>query len=107
MGLMTKPSCSTYDVPAMTLPNPDPKNFVITDARKVGKNVILEAFYPDCRNYEGRKILVYAGTTIAALRRQSDLDPHFSENQSKLSPCARFEPTERGRRLALICALSA
>ena len=76
--------------------NPNPANFKVTKAEQVGKHVLMEVLYPDCKNYEGRKILVYKGTTLHKLFKQSTLDPHFSNNKKFLSPFARFEPSDEG-----------
>lgn len=49
--------------------------------------------YPEAKNYNGNKILVYQNkrSDILALK---ELDPHFLEEG--ISPIARFEPTARG-----------
>lgn len=77
-------------------PNPDPRKYVIQDYKYVGKNLVLKIRYPDCNNYEGTKILVFEGCTILALREQGIIDPHFSDTKTRISPVARFEPTDRG-----------
>jgi len=87
------------EVPVV-LPNPDPTNFVIGKALTVGNYLLLEVEYPDCTNYEGRKILLYHNVTLQELKKQGHLDPHFAENKRFHSPVARFEPTERGWDMA-------
>ncbi len=72
----------------------------------MGRALIVKVIYPDCTNYEGQKILVFADTTIPQLYAATVLDPHFT-NQAPagaLVPVARFEPTARGWKLARICA---
>lgn len=106
MGLCRILSRSSYDSTASIgrsrpLPNPNPLNFQITRAEQVGSGLVLEVLYPDCTNYEGRKVLVYDGVTLGQLHAQGSLDPHFSDNAERISPMARFEPTERGWALAL------
>ncbi len=89
------------DVPVDPLPgNPNPANYKIIDTLTFGNILIVEIQYPDCKNYEGKKILVYEGITWAELRKQKLIDPHFSNNKKYKSPIARFEPTERGWKMA-------
>jgi hypothetical protein len=49
--------------------------------------------YPDAKNYNGDKILVYKNKLTQILSITA-LDPHFLEDG--ISPIARFEPTIRG-----------
>lgn len=78
------------------LPNPDPNNYVIKQYNQCGKYLLVAITYPDCTNYEGRKILLYKGITIKKLLKQKIIDPHFSDNKKFYSPIARFEPTQEG-----------
>ena len=94
MGLGLGFSRSTYDGPGP--PNPDPANYRILRSDKYGPFLLVEVLYPDCTNYEGRKILLYKGVTLADLDRQGSIDPHFSENSKFASPIVRFMPTETG-----------
>jgi hypothetical protein len=79
--------------------NPNPHRFEVVRSTAYTLSVVVEVLYPDCSNYEGRKILVFE-------RRQhftnhltrGVLDPHFIE--AKDSPIARFRPTEEGWELA-------
>lgn len=80
--------------------NPDPANYKIIDTLTVGNILIAEIQYPDCKNYEGRKILVFEGVSAQALRGQKLIDPHFSKNSQYISPIARFEPTDKGWKMA-------
>jgi len=75
-------------------PNPNPKNFKILQITQVGKNVLLVVQYPDCTNYEGKKIMVYRNVKASEIRAMKSLDPHFCDNH--ISPFARFEPTDKG-----------
>ena len=97
---------SPKPAPVLFEGNPDPKNFVIERAEMIGLHVVAEVVYPDCKNYEGRKILVFKGCTIAYLAKQEFLDPHFCHNSTHPSPFARFEPTEDGWYAARLCAKS-
>lgn len=81
--------------------NPRPDNYQIIDTLTIGNYVIAEIRYPDCDNYEGRKILVYEGIDGRGLREQKLIDPHFSDDKPYRSPIARFEPTKRGWLMAL------
>lgn len=82
--------------------NPNPKRYNIMRSRRfgkatgLGKFLLLEIQYPDCTNYEGRKILVFEDTALIELTRQGSIDPHFSNNPRFKSPMARFEPTAKG-----------
>lgn len=96
--------CGCSSVPTTSRPdsppgNPDPTNFKIVAIEQLGRWIIATIEYPDCSNYEGRKILVFSDVDEEQLRRQDTLDPHFCDEQH-LSPVARFEPTERGLSLA-------
>jgi len=75
---------------------PDMSLFYIVRNEQVGKNVIAEIRYPHCKNFDGRKILVYLNMTIDKLWDQKELDPHFCVLESAVSPFARFEPTPAG-----------
>lgn len=81
-----------------TTPNPDPKNFRIRRIETFTNAVVLLVQYPDCTNFEGKKVMVYRGTTVNDILSTDELDPHFTE--STLAPVARFEPTDEGWRFA-------
>ena len=77
--------------------NPNPENWKILKAKEYGKYLILMLQYPDCTNYEGKKILVFENISLVNLVNQKMIDPHFfPENPRYKSPIARFEPTDRG-----------
>lgn len=101
-----KPSSSSYDRGYVARSNnPDPKNYKIIKAEEVKGVLILWLKYPDCSNYEGNKVLVFArGITLIDLVNQKSIDPHFSNNTNFISPVARFEPTERGWNWAVSLA---
>ena len=99
-------SRSSYDIPvgsgaAIPANNPNPLNFMIEDHRQIRGFLLLLVHYPDCTNYEGRKILMYEGVTLADIKNQGTIDPHFSDNKQYHSPIARFEPTLKGMRMAM------
>jgi hypothetical protein len=97
-------SCSSHDVivkekivevKVPTLPNPDPTNFRMIRVERIGDFVLALVNYPDCINYEGNKILVFHSPETINFTKLRKLDPHFCD-VCKVSPIARFEPTERG-----------
>ncbi len=91
-------SCTTV-IKEVLVGSPNPRNFQILEAGMNEAFTILKVKYPDCKNYEGMKILVYKGHVLKELVRQAELDPHFCDKH--LSPIARFAPTEEGIKLAL------
>lgn len=88
------------------LPNPKPDNYKIVRSKQIEKNLVIEIQYPDCVNYEGRKILLYENITLEQLLAQKLIDPHFSTNSKYCSPVARFEPTYRGWNMAIFLAVN-
>lgn len=92
-------SSSTYDGPVT--PNPDPTNFIINQTITIGKFVILGITYPDCTNFEGKKILVYKDVAASELMRQKTIDPHFSNSKVHHTPIARFKPDGEGLGFAI------
>ena len=73
--------------------DPDPKLFSILKWTMYPPYTIVLIHYPNCTNYEGKKLLVYK-ESILTLQSLKEIDPHFLEN--KISPIARFQPTEEG-----------
>ncbi len=86
---------------APKLPNPDPFNYKVEEAQQVGNYLVLKVHYPDCTNFEGRKVMVFEGVTAIDLLKQRSLDPHFFNSDKVISPVARFKPTEAGWVMAL------
>lgn len=100
MGLIKAVSGDSY---GKTPPrgNPDPTNNRLVRFKKFARALVVEIHYPGCNNYEGRKVMVYDGTSLASLLGQAQgIDPHFSDRKDVLSPVARFEPTDRGWQMA-------
>jgi len=85
--------------------NPNPKNCVIKGTVSFNDFVLMVVVYPNCTNYEGRKLLVFKGCTTKQLKDQYEssagIDPHFSDNKEFISPIARFEPSDEGYIMAL------
>lgn len=78
-------------------PNPNPKNWIICKYEICGDYLLVLIKYPDCKNFEGHKILLYQGiSSVNELLTKTNkiIDPHFSEKG--ISPIARFEPTMNG-----------
>lgn len=89
-----------FQVPHSAPPNPDPFNFSIVRATEDDYgHTLVEVMYPDCTNYEGRKILLLE-KTLNEINDLSSLDPHFMDDKSN-GLIARFEPTDRGWFLGL------
>lgn len=108
MGLsLISISSSSYDrVKIVEVPNPlnpDPKVFIVEriEHKNMGGHLVTQVRYPNCQNYEGRKILVFCGMTLEQLVNLDILDPHFSSEKPELSPIARFVPTELGWKMAI------
>lgn len=85
------------------LGDPNPMKFKLVREEHVGEYLIAEINYPDCKNYEGNKIVVYHN--LMTLKNYKELDPHFLEKG--VSPVARFEPTEKGWKNAVTFAKAA
>ena len=93
-------NCSVYPSSAnVKAPNPDPANFKILEVYRVNKHLVAVIHYPDCTNYEGKKVCLYLNTTEKELFMKKRLDPHFSEDG--FSPFARFKPTQQGASIAI------
>lgn len=81
-------------------PNPVPSNFKVVEMQTLGNWVIVKVNYPDCKNYEGDKILVFDNYgTYEQCVDDKYMDPHFGGDST--SPVARFEPTKRGWNMAI------
>lgn len=82
--------------------NPNPSKFMIMNEKYVNGFLVIHVLYPNCRNFEGNKLLVYREKGITnskelLKRTGKKLDPHFSNNE--ISPVARFIPNEEGLML--------
>ena len=74
--------------------NPNPHNFEMISCKFNRGYTWALVKYPDCKNHEGMKFLLYKGDVAELLRKRKVLDPHFLE--TGLSPVARFAPNEEG-----------
>lgn len=92
MGLGPRLSTGTSDVaPSVPRPtgNPNPYHFRVNRAVEVGHIFVCEVVYPDCKNFEGVKIIVSTENPEAC----ETFDPHFEEGGYVI---ARFAPTTVG-----------
>ncbi len=80
-------------------PNPNPINWRLVDKYEFKNGSVLIVHYPDCTNFEGKKIMVYSGK----YREKEELDPHFQESGG---PIARFRPDFDGLKMAINLAKS-
>ncbi len=76
--------------------NPNPANFQIIKDKKVGRFAVVWVNYPDSKNYEGNKILVFENISLKKIREMKSIDPHFCDEGAHTSPVARFIPTSKG-----------
>lgn len=100
MGLNLFCSSSGLETPAPNLPNPDPKRFRVEEWERIGWFLLVKVHYPNCTNFEGRKILVFQNLSIPMLLEQGAIDPHFSDSKEYHHPIARFIPTNEGWEMA-------
>lgn len=85
--------------------NPVPSHFRILKRQDFPNGpIVLKVRYPDAKNYEGLKILVYRNKEALQkhVNETQSLDLHFDDKS--LSPFARFEPTDEGWESALFVA---
>ena len=79
--------------------NPNPHNFEVKQCIWKGNVYVVEVNYPDCKNYEGNKILVISKDDFNKAMDCGILDPHFSNKGQTV--IARFEPTPKGWNMAM------
>ncbi len=82
---------------------PRPNAWSVRRWAEVNGHLLAEVAYAGVANYEGRKVMMFEqGVRIGDLIEQKLLDPHFIEPEKSryIHPVARFEPTERGWRMA-------
>lgn len=73
---------------------PNPKLFEIKEISEINGHLVAIVLYPNCINFEGKKVLVFKDMKKNELKKIKFLDPHFSE--VGIAPFARFQPTEKG-----------
>jgi len=98
-------SCAVYDKDnKVDAPNPNPIKFKLIEVVQIGRNIVAEIEYQDCKNFEGIKICVYRNLKKEDFLKIKVIDPHFSDGNLSVSPFARFEPTHEGKIHALLLA---
>ena len=104
MGMFTRyySTCSACTARAeKDSKNPDPTNFKILDYLQQGNNLLVKINYPNAKNFEGDKIMLYENVTLLQLINSKSIDPHFSNSKDCIAPIARFVPTEFGWKLGM------
>lgn len=99
MGLRTLsggsncPTSETYEQWKERRSNPNPAVFKITCHYTARGNTAIYINYPNCKNYEGDKIIVFRNMSFREIQKLREIDPHFTENGKIF---ARFAPTDDG-----------
>lgn len=78
--------------------NPNPRNFKIEKMIEL-ENTYAEIRYPDAKNYEGYKVLIFKGHVAEQLMNAAEIDPHFQEEGLPL--IARLKPDFYGKWLGM------
>lgn len=81
--------------------NPNPSRFKIEKLIEL-ENTYVEINYPDAKNYEGNKVLVFKGQIAKEILSRSEIDPHFEEDGLPL--LARLRPDFEGKWLGMAIA---
>jgi len=84
-------------------PEPEPDNWEFVRQYQHPNALVIEIRYPNCTNYEGRKVMVFkikGGFSELMKKNKGLLDPHFHDTQGFVPLLARFEPTTEGWKLA-------
>jgi len=81
---------------------PNPLLYEIVKDIVVNNFLIIMVVYPNCTNFEGKKILVFKDITLEKLKEQKLLDPHFSDSKKYIHPIARFIPNDMGWEMAIV-----
>ena len=96
-------SCDSYENykrnSASKPPNPDPYSFRIIKKELLGEYSLVEVMYFGCTTFDGHKLMLLTSKTISY-----PLDPHLLGDGHPV--IARFEPNERGWKMARLCAAS-
>lgn len=78
---------------------PIPTMFTVEDVQYLGEYVLVRINYPHCKNWDGDKICLYKTNVWIEVSCSGVIDPHFLPD--RLSPMARFEPSDEGVDLAV------
>lgn len=102
------PSCSSspnYVSPYRETPAaPDPKDYSVERAARIGPHLVLKVRYPSCRDcaFEGDKTMVFLDVDEVQALQWREIDPHFRSpakspsSRRAPSPAARFPSSEEG-----------
>jgi hypothetical protein len=63
-------SCSSITGDKPSEIDPIPTRFVINSVRKFRGYLLVDVTYPNCQNYEGRKLMVYQGIIEEQLKER-------------------------------------
>ena len=90
---------SNYEELKVSQYDPNPSIFNIKKHIEKNGHTIVWINYPNCKNYEGNKIIFFKDTTFYQIYNLSEIDPHFTD-LNVIKPFARFEPTVEGWKVA-------
>jgi hypothetical protein len=82
---------------------PNSANYKIERAEVYNNNTVVQVRYPDCPDFNGKKILVFRGYQMVVLMNTNRLDPQFSLTSNLI---AQFLPTDDGWAMAVSFALA-
>jgi hypothetical protein len=88
-------NANNYETEKVSQFDPNPTNFIIRKYSQINGNLVILVNYPNCKNYEGDKVIVYKNTNWDEVKNLKELDPHFTD-ETTIRPFARFEPTNEG-----------
>lgn len=103
-GSSSSQSYMSYVPPSEDSRNPDPARFRFVKFEEVEGHLVVMLEYPNCTNYEGKKVLLFKDMTLNDLFARKEIDPHFTAKESSM--VARFAPTDEGWNLAVLLAES-
>ncbi len=66
------------------------KNIKIRKSQEIRRFLVVLVRYPDCKNYEVEKILVFEDIEFIDIKHARSIDPHFCDSDDHPSPIARF-----------------
>lgn len=99
LGSSSMRKCSsTYEELKVSKYDPNPSSFIIKRHIEQYGHTIIWINYPNCKNYEGDKIILFKNTTFQQIEALTEIDPHFTELDT-IKPFARFEPTKEGWKI--------
>ena len=96
MSHLFKMSTGITEPVVKVVPPVNTRNWEKLLSREDNGYLLVWLVYDGCTNYEGEKILLFNDTTWKQLKRQKDIDPHFSEDTKLRYPVGRFVPTVDG-----------